>query len=452
MFMKGDEAGDGAEGRRIAEALMREQRSRARPSAINRSFAMLGAAIIVTSVAPWPAVWYWLGLIAVFVAVGWAQYLIATRRWFRDWMVYAFVAFDTALLVFTLIYPNPLNPPDLPPQMALRFGNSAYLFIVTGALAMTLRPALILWGGVCGAVFWGAAIFWLATLPGAVLETGDGESFVSLLGNPHFVDITVQIQFAAVFLIVSALVAAGSAAARRLVVRETAAARRAANLSRYLPAEAVSELAERDAPFGVEREAAAAVLFTDIVGFTALAERLGPKAAIGLLREAQALVATAVAEAHGVLDKFIGDGAMATFGAFPMLETEGRAPPAARAFAAARRIAADAEAWSRAREARGEAPARLVVGLHCGPVLLGEVGAAQRMEFAVVGDTVNVASRLEHLCRALDLSVAVSEEAMAAAGWPEGPERIGTETLRGRAEPVIVWGLPAQRPSATAFS
>ncbi len=441
MFMAGEAGADQAETRRIAEALAREARRRARPTAINRSFAMIGAAIIVMSVAPWPAVWYWLGLIAVFVAVGWAQYLIATRRWFRDWMVYAFVAFDTALLVFTLIYPNPLNPPDLPPQMALRFGNSAYLFIVTGALAMTLRPALILWGGVCGAVFWGAAIVWLATLPGAVLETGDGEDFVSLLGNPHFVDVAVQVQFAAVFLIVSALVAAGSAAARR-----------AANLSRYLPAEAVSELAERDAPFGAEREAAAAVLFTDIVGFTALAERLGPKAAIGLLREAQALVATAVAEAHGVLDKFIGDGAMATFGAFPMLETEGRAPPAARALAAALRIAVDAEAWSRAREARGEAPARIVVGLHFGPVLLGEVGAAQRMEFAVIGDTVNVASRLEHLCRALDLSVAVSEEAMAAAGWPEGPERIGTEALRGRAKPVIVWGLPAQRPSATAFS
>ncbi|MFN3261545.1 MAG: adenylate/guanylate cyclase domain-containing protein [Pikeienuella sp.] len=441
MLMNGDAGADEAEQRRIAEALAREARRRARPTAINRSFAMLGAALIVMGVAPWPAVWYWLGLIGVFIAVGWAQYLIATTRWFRDWMVYAFVAFDTALLVFTLVYPNPIDPADLPPQAALRFGNSVYLFIVTGALAMTLRPALILWGGVCGAAFWAAAIYWLASLPGSVTGFDEDASFAETFGNPTFVDMGIQLQFAAVFLIVSALVAAGSAAARRLVVRETAAARRAANLSRYLPAEAVFELAERDAPFGAEREAAAAVLFTDIVGFTALAERLGPKAAIGLLRKAQALVATAVAEERGVLDKFIGDGAMATFGAFPTLETEGRAPPAARALAAARRIAADAEAWSRAREARGEAAARLVVGLHYGPVLLGEVGAAQRMEFAVIGDTVNVASRLEHLCRALDLSVAISEEAMAAAGWPEGPERVGPEALRGRAEPVIVWGL-----------
>ncbi len=425
----------------IAAALAREGRRRLGPVMLARTLALVATAAIVGVVTSWPDALFWLGLILVFALLGAAHYAVGRSRHARDWMVYAFTAFDLALLAFTLIYPNPIPADPPPPQAVIRYNNFVYLFIILGALGMTLRPRLILWGGACGAVFWSLGVWWLTTLPGATWEGRDARPAAERMADLHYVDLGVQAQSVGVFLIVSGLIAAGSAAARRLAVRETAAARRAANLSRYLPAEAVSSMAERDAPFTEEREAEAAVLFTDIVGFSGLAERRGPRETIELLRQAHGLVAQAVSDHGGVVDKFIGDGVMATFGVAAALEREAAPAPAERAFAATRAILAAAARWNEARAAAGERPVRFAIGLHHGLVVIGDMGSARRMELAVIGDTVNVAARLETICRALDLAAAYSEEAMAAARWPDGPERIGPERLRGRDEPVIVWGL-----------
>lgn len=81
-------------------------------------------------------------------------------------------------------------------------------------------------------------------------------------------------------------------------------------------------------------------------------------------------------------------------------------------------------------------------GLHFGPVVLGDIGA-NRLEFAVLGDTVNVASRLEGMTRALDVRAIVSDATMALAGAPNGFERAPDQSVRGVAEPLGVWTMPA---------
>ena len=222
-----------------------------------------------------------------------------------------------------------------------------------------------------------------------------------------------------------------------------------ANLARYVPPSMATILAEADEPMGPPREQDIAVMFVDIVGFTALASEEPPAETFALLRGFQSRMADAVFAHGGTLDKFTGDGVMATFG------TPDAGPrDAANALACARAIERTMAAWNDERAAAGAAPIRVAIGLHYGPALLGTVGDERRLEFAVIGDTVNVAARLEALARELDAGLVVSGalyeavEREIAAGAPdmapllEGLELRPAQALRGRRQPVEIRVLP----------
>jgi PAS domain S-box-containing protein len=215
-----------------------------------------------------------------------------------------------------------------------------------------------------------------------------------------------------------------------------------ANLARYVAPTMVELLARSDEPFGPARSQEIGVLFADLVGFTQFAEDASPEAVFALLRDFQSRLAKVVFAWGGTLDKFTGDGIMATFGS---PAPSGR--DAADALECARAIAIEMDALDRARRARGEASLRTSVGVHWGPALMGNIGDEKRLEFAVVGDTVNVASRLEGLTRDLRADVVASDAVIARAtreglsAEPFVPR--GRQTLRGRDEPVAVWSFTA---------
>ncbi|MEX0809472.1 MAG: adenylate/guanylate cyclase domain-containing protein [Dongiaceae bacterium] len=222
-----------------------------------------------------------------------------------------------------------------------------------------------------------------------------------------------------------------------------------ANLARYVPPSMATILAEADEPMGPPREQVIAVLFVDIVGFTALASEEAPAEIFALLRGFQSRMADAVFAHGGTLDKFTGDGVMATFG------TPDTGPrDAGNALACARAIERTMAVWNAERAASGAAPVRVVMGLHFGSALLGTVGDERRLEFAVIGDTVNVAARLESLARELDAGMvmsgalyeAVEREIASGAGdlgsLFDGLERRPAQALRGRRQPVDLWVLP----------
>jgi len=185
-----------------------------------------------------------------------------------------------------------------------------------------------------------------------------------------------------------------------------------------------------------------------------LAQALPPPEFFALLRECHARLAQVVFDHQGALDKFTGDGIMATFGS-PRPDPR----DAKRALACARAIQRCFWDWNMARIAENLAPIRIAIGLHHGPALLGNVGNESRMEFAVLGDTVIVASRLEKLCRPLDAGLVVSDTLVAAArqqavetgqviaGDLDGLISFGPQRLPGRDEAVAVWILPRVLPS-----
>jgi adenylate cyclase len=225
--------------------------------------------------------------------------------------------------------------------------------------------------------------------------------------------------------------------------------RQRSNLARYFPPPVVERLAGADRPIRLDRTQLVAVMFTDIVGFTKLSENLPPDEAMALLRAFHSRVERAVFAHGGMVDKFVGDGAMACFG------VPDETPVAATAaLAAGRDLAADLEAWRAERLRTGEPPIRAGIGIHYGPVLMGDIGGRQQFQFTVIGDAVNTASRLETLTRTCDTELIVSQALLdalspdAAPALIEGLEPMEPMRVRGREEVMRLWRL--RRPALAA--
>jgi adenylate cyclase len=127
---------------------------------------------------------------------------------------------------------------------------------------------------------------------------------------------------------------------------------------------------------------------------------------------------------------------MATFGSI-----DERSDTSARALACAFELQQEIETWSRKRSSRGADPLRISIGIHCGPVTVGNLGGRERVEFTVVGDVVNVASRLEEVTREVGGSIIVSDECMQAAGGTEWLTKFESSReirLRGREQGVLI--------------
>ena len=149
----------------------------------------------------------------------------------------------------------------------------------------------------------------------------------------------------------------------------------------------------------------------------------------------------AVFEHNGTLDKFLGDGLMVTFG------TPDPSPDDAKnAISFALDMQKMMIEWNAKRVQQDRQPIRLSIGLHMGEVVLGDIGSARRLEFAVLGDVVNVSNRLEAMTRPLDALIIASDDVIDAAGGADqmsgsGMVSLGPQKIRGRDEPVPVWAL-----------
>ncbi|MGE3934899.1 MAG: adenylate/guanylate cyclase domain-containing protein [Rhodospirillaceae bacterium] len=230
--------------------------------------------------------------------------------------------------------------------------------------------------------------------------------------------------------------------ARRRLTQAIAITERSANLSRYLPGAIARTVADRgiDA-LGSGRIQDAAVLFADIEGFTRFSAGTDPAAVGRLLTEVRVIQRRIVEEHGGIVDKFIGDAVMAVFGVPAPAPDDAR-----RALAAAQALDAAQQDWRDARLAAGHDAVRIGIGLHYGPVFAGAIGDAERLEFATLGDTVNVAARVEGLTRSAGASLLVTRAALEAAGAdPAGWEPLPPQPVRGRDAPVEVLRARARR-------
>ncbi len=225
-----------------------------------------------------------------------------------------------------------------------------------------------------------------------------------------------------------------------------AAERARSNLARYFAPVLADTLAKRDEPFGAPRKQNIAVLFVDIRGFTTMAEGMEPEAVMELLRGFHARMEDAVFRHDGNLDNYIGDAVLATFGVPELGDRD-----AVNALACAYSMLDAMEEWNAQRAAQGEAPIGVGIGLHYGSAVLGDTGSERSMAFAVIGDTVNTASRIQGLTRGLETDLVVSQalidqinqsDHMDTADLLARLENAGEKEIRGRSNKVPVFVLP----------
>lgn len=396
-----------------------------------RIIALAFIAVLITILTTWPGPIFAYGLLVLFLVNGTVAYRIACAPWGRPWHQYIFVSIDAALLTFTLLYPNPFLPIDLPIQFNLRNGVFIYFFVILAGLAYVYRPHLVVWCGISVTVFWSIGVYWIMRQPGSIwqdLTDNDFDAFLEVYSSPSYVDLGVRVQEVVVFLIVAGLLALAVSRARAIALRQANLAQERANLARYFPSQTADLLASQTDPFADPREHNAAVLFADLVSFTAWAQKRPPSETIALLRDVHRLLAEIVFRNGGTLDKFVGDGLMATFGTPRPGDRD-----ASSALAAAVQLSDEFVAWSKASTIQ-DLP-KLAIGVHYGPIVMGDIGTDNRLEFAVLGDTVNVASRLETATRELQCRCLLSQELVdVAAKEDAGGIQAYHDRLNKRAE------------------
>lgn len=315
-------------------------------------------------------------------------------RWFAG----LFVVLD-ALFVVVLFHEH-LFAPSTSLNHDLTAPSLAIGFMLLTHVALRLRPRLVL-------LFSGVVVAgWLSLLFVAV------EAHLGM-ASPETIDWSA-------FLTEGALAAAFafSAAVCCLLVhdhnvqlaRAVMTERRRANLSRFFAPAVLGELEATGASLSLGRRRAA-VMFVDLRSFTRLSEVMALEEIAGLLAEFRELVTREVFAHGGMIDKFIGDGVMAAFS-----QPQTPSGDATRAIECAIHLGAALSRWKEARGRTGKAAPDAGIGLHVGMAISGVLHSGSHDEFTLLGDTVNVAERLERLTKTLDACIVVSEAAIVEAG------------------------------------
>lgn len=363
--------------------------------------------------------------LAGYTALAAWTWLAVWRGWHGRALTIATVTAD--VLLVALLLAALARAADLPTGHLFALPPSGLVFLVVAHAALRFDAGIVLYAGIAAA----ASLLAVSILPawqppalrhGRHLPMADYWPVLPL----------------AILLLTTVVIWFVARRTRRLLDVAIGEAQRAGRLARFFSPAVARRLAVGGigaAERGDRRSVA--VLFADIRGFTAMAERMPPEAVGEFLAEFRAIVTRCVFAGGGSIDKFIGDGALAVFGA-----PEPQPDAAARALGCARAILDAVAAWSAARAACGLPPVQVAIGAHHGEVFAGIVGGEAVLEFTVLGDTVNVAERLQRVAADRGAGLVLSDAFRHACGEAfDGAlfAGLGALDLPGRVDRVTAW-------------
>jgi adenylate cyclase len=355
-----------------------------------------------------------MGAAALFFAVGWVAY--QSRKHRHMLVIQALCAvLDVAIIVLASHLPE-TDPYEWAIQTWMRRSTFLYLVAYVASSALTFSVIVVLVSGLA-ALAGQIATFLFVLYAAQHVDSFQGfasknpydllRQLIAMQGVEPNVFMVNQIVLLAVTV---GLIAAAIWRARRHVERAVMAETQRSNLGRYFSPNLVKRLAEAGPGLGAGRAQDATVMFVDIIGSTQQMEMFTPEQVIAGVRAVHRRVVPVVMNRGGTIDKFLGDGVMAVFGA-----PEGKPDDARQAVLAAVEILDMVDRWSLRRTARGNVSVHVAIGVHFGAVIQGNVGIEDRLEFTTLGDTVNVASRLQNMTRQHDTGILVSRAAIDAA-------------------------------------
>ncbi len=207
-------------------------------------------------------------------------------------------------------------------------------------------------------------------------------------------------------------------------------------LARYVDAAVADRLIAADAEILEGQSSVATVLFSDVKGFTPIAERLGPARTVALLNDYLTRMVACIEDEGGTLDKFIGDGIMAVFGVpYPHADDPDRAVRAAVAMLRALR------AMNADRQASHDVPLEMRIGINTGDVFSGNIGSPRRMDFTVMGDGVNLGARIESAGKQYGTTLMISEGTRRALRGTYRMREVDRVVVKGKTEAVSIFEI-----------
>lgn len=431
--------------RDVENTFLRAEQSGLKLAIIGRTIALilLGIWILGSRASDPERFFNYLAVLSVLAALGLVHYSLIATRFDQPWIKYVFVTLDIGI-VSALVATQPLYPgtAELPAVFIFRAPIFPFYFIILGVAALSFSPGLVSWAGIVGALGWLGAFLHVANDVEGVLDWSlvppnpTAEEVMAVVLDPNFGGLGGRIQEIVSLAVVALLIAVVMWRARNILKRQLAAERDRAAISgifgRFVPQEiANSIIAGRGALAPIEREAT--VLFADIAGFTGMTERSGPVKTVEILNAYFDEVTRIISAHNGIVTQFQGDAVLATFNV-PVED----AAHAENAFQAARAIIACVADREFAGERIG-----VRIGINTGSLVAGNVGGGGRQSYTVHGDTVNLAARLEALCKEHGASLLLS--ATTAEALPEAKlVAVGETAVRGLTKPVAVFAIPVE--------
>jgi adenylate cyclase len=372
--------------------------------------------------------------IAIYFALTVARLVMSYRVSMPGWMLALSVVFDMALL-FALIWSFHVQY-DQPPSFYLKAPTLLYVFIFIALRALRFEAGfVILAGGV-------AAAGWLFMAGYAIHATGPEmitRDYVYYM-TANAILIGAEFDKIASILVVTAILATAVIRSRRLLERTVAETFAVQDLSRFFAPEIARRIVAQgsDIVAGAGEARDAAILNIDVRNFTLLAQKQPPDAVMQILAEFQACLVPVIRRHGGVVDKFLGDGIMATFGAAAPNDTY-----AADALSAMDDLMAEARRWSIGAQEGGGVPLQVNGGVAAGRIIFGAVGDRTRLEYTVIGDAANLSAKLVKHNKALHseaLTTAETYELALAQGYrpPQPRTAVAQSAVAGVAEPLDV--------------
>lgn len=205
----------------------------------------------------------------------------------------------------------------------------------------------------------------------------------------------------------------------------------------YVSQHVLEKILKSETPTKLEGERRkVTVLFSDIRHFTTLAEKLMPEVLVSILNEYFEGMLEAIFNNQGTFDKFIGDGIMAEFGA-PLDDAEQEKHAVLAALAMQKKLKELRQKW----EKEGKPPIHMGIGIHTGQAVVGNIGSEERMEYTAIGDTVNVAARLERATKSLNVPIIISEETYKGLKGGFAAKDLGLLSLPGRRKAINAYAI-----------
>lgn len=312
---------------------------------------------------------------------------LAYLRLLRAWMLYLSVIADIALLM-ALIWTFHLKYAQ-PAAFYLKVPTLLYVFLFIALRALRFEARFVIFTGVAAAVGWALLTFYVATGRGG--PPNQTHNFIEYMTSNALL-VGAEIDKIIAILLATAVLALAISRARNLLIRSVSEGVAARDLSRFFDPGVANRI--RSAAMSIKAGEGelrdVAILTVDLRGFTRLAADMAPDDVMKLLQEYQGRVCPLIAGNGGSIDKFLGDGILASFGA-----VASSTAAAADALRAADAVIAAADRWIGERRSVGLPPLSVGLAVASGRVVFGAVGDAERLEFTVIGDAVNFATKLE---------------------------------------------------------